>query len=170
MKHCNKSARVAAKRLARSRVRSDPDDRIVDLCIGLEALLGSGFSETVHRLSMRAAALLVQLWGGSSAEIYKATRDLYALRSRIVHGDPKPYDEQLLQLGNDQIHVSRFATEALATLLRSLIADEQFEPRRVDQDFVFSAFDAVATLLRRDNKGIAGKRNEDQPQPGDLSQ
>jgi len=130
LKHSNKSIRVAARRLARARCRPDGDDRIIDLCIGLEALLGSGFSETVHRLSMRAAVLLSKLWGISSAEVYKATRDLYALRSRVVHGDTKPYGETMLNLDGVPIHASRFATAALASLLKRLIGDEEFDPAR----------------------------------------
>lgn len=151
LKICNKSARVAAKRLARARARPDDDDRIIDLCIGLEALLGSGFSETVHRLSMRAAALLGRLWDGSSADLYKATRDLYHIRSRLVHGDHKPYDEPMLKVGGDQVHASRFAVAALASLLRHLIPDDRFDPAKVDEQFIFTAFDAVtATQINRE--------------------
>lgn len=152
LRHCNGSIRVAAKRLVRSGLRTDDDDRIIDLCIGLEALLGSGFSETVHRMSMRSAALLSQLWSGSgsSSELYRATRDLYAVRSKIVHGNHKPYDEPLLQVGETRVHASRFATAALAALLKRVVPDASFAPEKVDEMFVFSALDIAAELAHED--------------------
>jgi hypothetical protein len=161
LKRCNRSARVAAKRLARAHARTDADDRIIDLCIGLEALLGSGFSETVHRLSMRASALLAQLWGQSSAELYRATRDLYAIRSKVVHGDHNPYNEPMLKLGGGQVHASRFATAALVSLLHLLIPDDKFDPAQVDQQFIFSAFDIAATHAQDQSKipGDASTQN-----------
>lgn len=143
LNNCHKSARIAAKRLVRALERPDDDDRIIDLCIGLEALLGSGFSEVVHRLSLRASALLGHRWGLSSFEIYKAMRDLYSIRSKIVHGDSKPYEEPMIKVGNERMHASRFAVGALSSLLKLLVADRSFAPEKVDEAYIFTAFDAV---------------------------
>lgn len=148
---CHKSVRVAARRLMLASTRSTDEDRVIDLCIGLEALLGSGFSETVHRLSMRSAALLMQLgWAGPSSALYAATRDLYAYRSRVVHGDPGPHKKALLDIGGVPIHATRFATAALSSLLRYTVADPSFDPARLDDRFIFSAFDA---LVAKDDGG-----------------
>jgi hypothetical protein len=68
---CHKSVRVATRRLVSARARTSDEDRIIDLCIGIEALLGSGFSETVHRICMRAAAMLTLIGWHSSATTIK---------------------------------------------------------------------------------------------------
>ncbi|MEU2030726.1 hypothetical protein [Nocardia amamiensis] len=142
--NCHKSIRVATQRLARSRARLDHDDRVIDLCIGLEAILGNGFSETLHRLSMRTAALLAQIWKMSSAEAYKATSELYKHRSRIVHGDPKPYDEGMITLGGAPMHVTRFGIAALSSILEKIIDDKGFNPKHLDKSLIFAALDSVA--------------------------
>jgi hypothetical protein len=103
LRTAHKGVRVAATRLSLSLTRTTDPDRIIDLCIGIEALLGSGFSETVHRLSMRSSAA------------YALIRDLYSYRSRVVHGDPGPYKKHLLEYDQHSIHASRFATEPFPT-------------------------------------------------------
>ncbi|MER5332371.1 hypothetical protein [Micromonospora sp. NPDC002717] len=138
------SVRVAARRLANSYERDDDEDRIIDLCIALEALLGSGSGETVHRLSLRAAALLTRAGWSDSKEIYSATKDMYSYRSRVVHGTPGPHKKDLLDIGGMPIHASRFALAALCTLLRLALQNGGFNPAKLDDDYIFSAFDVAA--------------------------
>jgi hypothetical protein len=57
----------------------------------------------------------------------------------------------MLQIGDMPIHASRFATSALVSLLRRLIPDEKFAPDHVDKQFIFPAFDVVATLQHIDD-------------------
>lgn len=154
IRETHKGVRVAATRLFLASTRLTDPDRVIDLCIGLEALLGSGFSETVHRLSLRAAALISQVWGGSSSAIYAATRDLYSYRSRVVHGEPGPHKKDLLTIEGTPIHATRFATAALVSTLRFALTHPNFNPDRLDEELVFSAFDFKARQLReeRDHK------------------
>jgi hypothetical protein len=49
------NVRLAARRLSLACLRAADDDRIVDACVGLEALLGDGHDELSHRLALRAA-------------------------------------------------------------------------------------------------------------------
>lgn len=80
--------RLATRRLSLAALRNADDDRTVDACIGLEALLGEGRDELSHRLALRAATAL----GTRSSNPFnaQATYDLmkkvYVHRSAVVHG------------------------------------------------------------------------------------
>ena len=67
-----------------------PDDAIVDYAIGLEALLLFGIhAELGYRFALRGATVLTweRPWMQSDkAEVFSGLRDLYDVRSRIVHG------------------------------------------------------------------------------------
>jgi hypothetical protein len=143
------SAKVAARRLVHSYEQDDDEDRIVDLSIGLEALLGSGFSETVHRISMRAAALLAMEWKEDSKVLYDAMKDMYSFRSRVVHGTPGPHKKDLLQIAGTPIHASRFALAALSSLLRLAVTDDSFDPAKLDDKYIFPALNANAGTKKR---------------------
>ncbi|SCF23954.1 hypothetical protein GA0070561_4583 [Micromonospora saelicesensis] len=141
------SVRVAARRLVRSRDRDDDEDRIIDLCIGLEAMLGTGSGETVHRLSIRAAAILGPLGWGKSRAVYDLVRDVYSYRSRVVHGTPGPHKKDLLEVDGIPMHASRVAIAALCAILHIALSQPGFKPDHVDNDFIFGAFDRSAEGL-----------------------
>lgn len=79
--------RLPIRRLRESTLRSNQEDAIVDLVIGLESLLCSDSPqlETTHRFRLRGAALLPKEYGNSRERI-DLMNDLYRLRSAIVHG------------------------------------------------------------------------------------
>jgi hypothetical protein len=144
LKSCHPSIKVAARRFMLAFDRdSNDDDTIVDMCVGLEAILGAGFGETVHRISMRGAAMLVQAGWKDSRGLYRAIRDIYSYRSKVVHGVRGPYKEAELQVEGGMIHATRFATAALSSLLRLALSLDGFNPEKVDDKFVFSALDSV---------------------------
>lgn len=139
--------RVAADRLAGVWERTRyPGDAVVDLCIGIEALLGSGRDEIVHRISMRAAAMLSSRGWGPSGDVYKAFKDIYAYRSQVVHGTPGPYKQELLKIGDDPpVHAVRYATAALTKLLKIyLAAGDDLAPGNLDQRYIFDVLDWLA--------------------------
>lgn len=79
--------RLAARRLSTATLRADDDDRTVDACIGLEALLGEGRDELSHRMALRAAtALATRDKGADPQVIYSLVKKVYAHRSAVVHG------------------------------------------------------------------------------------
>lgn len=81
-----RSVEVALDRLNLARRRHSPGNQAIDLGICLEALLGDeNTQELSYRLRLRAALLL----GKTLTErqhIRRAVRDLYDLRSKVVHG------------------------------------------------------------------------------------
>lgn len=83
-----KVLRIPLDRLARAGRERDLADKVIDLGIAVEALLlhdlGSDRGELSYRLSLRGA-WLVGTNPGNRAEIQKALRDLYNLRSTVVH-------------------------------------------------------------------------------------
>lgn len=81
----NKRLAIAAKRLDIARMRTDPDDKVIDACVGLEALLGQERTEITHRLAQRAAVLLHERL--YPKVVYEAMYGVYARRSEIVHGE-----------------------------------------------------------------------------------
>ncbi|MGN5633420.1 hypothetical protein [Streptomyces sp. AC154] len=140
------SLRVAARRLTRALSRESDEDRIVDLCIGLEAILGggSGSGEIVHKISMRAGAMLSRSGWGGSGNILISVKDIYSYRSKVVHGVPGPHKKQLIHVDGVPVHASRYALAALRQVLSTALQIEGFDPNEVDAVFVYSALDCTA--------------------------
>lgn len=83
---------LAATRLSAAMLRESERDSILDVVIGLEALLGDGEpTELTHKLSLRVAAVLAQLSSRPTdpAEAFAATKHMYRYRSAVAHGDTR---------------------------------------------------------------------------------
>ena len=142
------SLRTAAQRLLDAWLRApDSHDQIVDFCIGIEALVGEGANELVNRISLRSAAMLATAGWQPSSETAQGIRDIYSYRSQVVHGVPAPYKKEMIAMGGGPpMHAVRFALAVLMGLLELYFADEDLSPTQIDERFIFSAFDARASL------------------------
>jgi hypothetical protein len=140
------SLRTAAQRLLNSWVRErDSHDRIVDLCIAIEALVGEGANELVNRISLRTAAMLATAGWHPSSETAKGIRDIYSYRSQVVHGIAAPYKKEMITMSGDSpVHAVRYALAVLVGLLEIYFTDGDLTPDRVDERFIFAAFDLTA--------------------------
>lgn len=80
--------RIASRRLSTAELRGSPDDRTIDACIGLEALLGEGRDELSHRLALRAATALATRSASpaNASSVYQLVKKVYSHRSAVVHG------------------------------------------------------------------------------------
>jgi len=114
---------------------------MVNLCIGIEVLLGTGRDEIVNRISLRTAAILASRGVGPSAETAKHVRELYAYRTQVVHGVPGPYKQEVIQTADSPIHAVRLGTYILVSLIMAFLEEPGLEPKNVDERFVFGAFD-----------------------------
>lgn len=78
--------------------RGEPEDRLVDLVIALEAsLLKPGERhELSHRLSQRGALLLADDQGQTTM-VYDQLKDVYNERSNVVHGVRDEVDRTYVQ-------------------------------------------------------------------------
>lgn len=82
-------AQLAVRRFNLGYERRTGDDSLIDLWIGLEAL----FSESGTDISYKAAMRIAYYLGKTPDErkaLFKAVKDSYNVRSRLVHGDPLP--------------------------------------------------------------------------------
>ncbi len=106
---------VAVSRLLRAvSERSDPHDALVDTVICWEALFGSQH-EATFRVSTAMARLLRSTLA-ERVELQREVRDLYSLRSNIVHGRATKNDE--VTTG------ARRALEITVEVLRTLYRDQ----------------------------------------------
>lgn len=78
------SPRVALTRFNSAHDRQSPEDKFIDLWIGLEALF-SPRDEVRYRLALRIAYFLTDA-ASEREQIYSTVLDLYNLRSDVVHG------------------------------------------------------------------------------------
>ncbi|MDO8409121.1 MAG: HEPN domain-containing protein [Phenylobacterium sp.] len=76
---------LAFERINQALKRQRPGDRALEAAIALEALLNDEKTELRYRYSLRAARLLGSDFSDRRA-VRKAVRDLYDLRSKVVHG------------------------------------------------------------------------------------
>lgn len=85
------SISIALGRYARSHTGMAWQDVVLDLATGLEACLGPQTSREEIGLTLRtrAAHLLASEDPAEAAAVYNDVRDLYDLRSDLVHGSPK---------------------------------------------------------------------------------
>jgi hypothetical protein len=65
--------------------RAAEADRVVDLCIGLEALLSDPKGETTYKIAVRGSAFLAHTGVTNASEFYRALKRVYGFRSAIVH-------------------------------------------------------------------------------------
>lgn len=119
------NVRLATRRLSLAVLRDADDDRTVDACIGLEALLGGGRDELSYRLSLRAATAL-----GTRPEnpadarkIYDVTKKVYSHRSAVVHGTSGD-KSRTITLGEQAFA----AADVAVILLRELLTDALTRP------------------------------------------
>lgn len=116
---------LAARRLSLAALRDADDDRTVDACIGLEALLGEGRDELSHRLALRAAAALSTRTDDPAdpQAVYDLVKKVYAHRSAVVHGTPGD-KSRTVKMGE-----VRYDTSAVAVMvLREVLTDALTRP------------------------------------------
>jgi hypothetical protein len=102
--------------------------RFLQLAIALEALCSTGTTELSHRLASTCSILI-----GSNAderkELYRKTKQLYEIRSRIIHGSGKRATM------NDVQEMEQLTCKLLRRVLAKTILPN-FESRRTQQEFL----------------------------------
>lgn len=91
----NHYLRISATRLLDGGLRQRHDDAILDYAIGLESLLtGGAKNELSYRFALRGATILS--WDGGNKKIFFGDlKELYDIRSSIVHGVQVKRDKQI---------------------------------------------------------------------------
>jgi len=146
--------RLASRRLSLAALRDSDEDRTVDACIGLEALLGEGQTELKHRLSLRAATALA---GSPTAldpkVVYELMRKVYDHRSAVVHGSGSAKNETV-RVGERNVP----AADVAVILLRNLI-DELLERPRLPAELDAELLDRLRTP--EEPGGVDARRDDE---------
>ena len=112
----------------------EPEDRVIDAMIAVEALLGTD-QEITHRLSWRVASVLAND-DDERQGLYNKTKLWYRLRSRIVHGsDLKPRDRGALGMTAELVNIVRRLLLGFLTFAtrRSPVSNRSGLGRHIDE-------------------------------------
>jgi len=125
-------------------LRRDESDSILDVTIGLEALLvPDSRSESTYKLAMRAAALckLEPFEGYAPERIFSMCKRIYDFRSAVVHGGDKIEKERMIKIEDGK---ELLAVVLGANLLRHVILSlckrpDYFKPENLDNSLLEGA-------------------------------
>jgi len=132
---------VATNRLNLSSMRTTDEDGIIDAMIAIEALLSDGNQEMTHKVAMRLAALYKLLDISDPNQIFKEMKDIYKVRSRIVHGGADLDKSRKLNRDGAEISTVDAALEHLRTALSTLIKNPVLlDPKTIDSYLLTGKF------------------------------
>jgi hypothetical protein len=117
------SIELAARRLSAGMLREAEDDAVLDLLIGLEAVLSDrDKGELTFKLAIRTAALLGGLSDYDPGVIFGQIKQLYNYRSAVAHGNAKRATKlRTLDVGGEQVSSISLATSLLREVVRQLV-------------------------------------------------
>ena len=154
LRSADPNVKLAARRLSTATTRTDDDDKTIDACIGLEALLGNDRDELTHRYSQRAAALLATRLRDplDPRAIYSIMKRVYSHRSVVAHGMSGNKTRKTESGGRT------FLTSDLAVLLLRFVLEEallrpnEWTPADLDNLLL----DSLAVAEQPDDDGSEG--------------
>jgi hypothetical protein len=136
---------LSAQRLSTAMLRDNERDAILDLIIGLEALLGDETTtEVTHKLALRTAAVLAGLDDERTEpqEVFKAVKSLYGYRSAVAHGNAKTMEKKkTVRLeGGGEVPAVDLATSYLRRVIRVLASQPDLRSgKAVDESVILPA-------------------------------
>jgi hypothetical protein len=127
---------IAIKRLNSCFLRDNEEDTIIDACIGLEALLSDGDgNEMTHKLALRFAALK-RLNNEDVSQIFKDVKEIYAVRSSIVHGSKRSIKKNKMTKED----AARKSVEFLSDCIKILLQNKDFlNPTEIDRKLLLGS-------------------------------
>lgn len=127
----NKTVRLASQRLLGASRREDDADRILDLCIGIEALVSDSVpGDTTYKIAMRTAAAVAPELDPTIAA--SSMRAIYRYRSAVVHGSPDAERRRSVALRDVTVPADGLADLYLRRLLSRFIDDPALTPQGLD--------------------------------------
>ena len=142
----SKELALAAARLLSAERRSDDADRIVDLCVGLEALLSDSQGETTYKIAIRAAAMLAKAGMTKPSGFIGPMKKIYAHRSSVVHGRAGT-TTAAVEIDGRTIPTETLARDVLRQLLQVRMADQSLTPNEIDNRLLGGALDQFAKIV-----------------------
>ena len=150
---------LAARRLSTGMLREDEDDAILDLLIGLEAMLSDRErGELTFKLAVRTAAVLAGLRGYDPSMVFGQVKQLYSYRSAVAHGDAKKAAKlRMLNVNDDEVSSISLATSFLRDVARQLVKRPDLAtPGDIDSKLILRSF-ARAEEAEVDPGSISGE-------------
>lgn len=138
-----KPVHVAAERLLMAERRATEADRVVDLCIGLEALLSDPKGETTYKIAVRGSAFLAHTGITNASEFYRALKRIYGYRSAIVHGSSGA-SKDTVSVGGIAYRSEDIARMVLRRLLSARVSEPTLTPEQIDNTLLTRAIDGLA--------------------------
>ena len=118
------SVNIAVNRLTLAYLRETEEDAIIDLMIGIEALVtNKDFGEISYKVSTRVALILstLETYPYNILETRQIIKHLYKFRSKVVHGESFTDKNKIIKIREDvQIDTIQIAIEVLQYLLVAL--------------------------------------------------
>jgi hypothetical protein len=148
-----KSLSLAARRLNAAFMRGEEEDSILDVTIGLEALLGdSAKTEMTHKLAMRLAALckIESFKGHDPADVFRYCKDIYSYRSAVAHGERKIEKKRIISLKEEKtIPAVKLGMDLLSFALRVLSRNQEYlDPIKLDMFLIGATASQAPTGIR----------------------
>ena len=135
------SLSIAIRRLNMAYLREAEEDSIIDLMIGIEALVTKeDYGEITYKVSTRVALVLTMLqqYPYSAKQTYNFMRQIYKFRSKVVHGETVSEKLRIVKLQEDvTISSVELARRILEYLLLAVADHAEFlDPNNIDSFFL----------------------------------
>jgi hypothetical protein len=132
---------LAIKRLNQAFLRSDDHDSILDVTIGMEAILSDSNDEITHKLALRLAAIVsyAKLSDRSAQQIFKEVKAIYRFGSAVIHGDVRASEKcaTITRLDEGTFPTIYVALEHFRNLILSISLYPHFlEASRIDSELL----------------------------------
>lgn len=129
---------LAARRLNAAVLRTNDEDSILDVTMGLETLLTSDTrAEVTYKLAMRATALsMVEKFEElTSKDVFEYCKKVYDYRSEVIHGSKKAKKKRIIKLGKEkEISTVRLGVNILRCAIKALSHHfEYLNPEKLDK-------------------------------------
>ena len=115
---------LAGRRLNSALLRTNEEDSILDVTMGLETLLTSDTrTEITYKLAMRAAALstIEKFEALSPEDVFKHCKKIYDYRSSVIHSSKKSKKQRIIKLDEEkEISTVRLGVNILRCVVKAL--------------------------------------------------
>jgi hypothetical protein len=141
------SIELAARRLSAGMLREAEDDAVLDLLIGLEAVLSDqDKGELTFKLAVRTAAVLAELSDYDPSVVFGQVKQLYNYRSAVAHGNAKKATKlRTLDVGGEQVSSISLATSLLREVVRQLVKRPDLTtPSDIDSKLILRSLACLA--------------------------
>ncbi len=160
LRSADQSVQLSSRRLRSALLRTDQKDEIIDLCIGLESLVGDmSPGDTTYKLAVRTAAILASKGYPISQQVFSGIKRVYGYRSALVHGKADASKKSITEFLGERMPARVIARLLLQQLLEVFVVDGGLSAEIVDKQFVLGCFDEVARVRQsqdRESKDRSG--------------